>query len=203
MKSTGEKSSGPGYSARIVDAVGLAYELHARQVRKGGETPYITHLFGVAALVGEHGGDEDQFIAALLHDAAEDQGGPAVLARIRERFGDRVAALVAGATDSQEEPKPPWRGRKEAHLARIHGAAPELRLVLASDKLYNVRSICRDLRQSGAATWGKFNGKRDGTLWYYGAMLDALSRGWDHPILAELREAHARLVEMAGENGGQ
>lgn len=194
-----KNTAGTAYSERIVAAVQMAYELHAGQFRKDGEIPYITHLFGVAALAGEYGGDEDQFIAALLHDAAEDQGGRAVLERIRGEFGARVAAIVDGATDTHDMPKPAWRARKEAHIARIRRAAPEVKLVVAADKLYNMRSTIRDLRLAGPAVWERFTGKREGTLWYYGAMAEALAADWPHPILEDVRGALARMRAASGQ----
>ena len=92
------------------------------QERKGNQTPYIAHLLGVCALVLEDGGDEDEAIAALLHDAAEDQGGLKTLEEIRRRFGEQVAAIVDGCTDTYETPKPPWRGRKETYLEHLRSA---------------------------------------------------------------------------------
>lgn len=177
------------YSERIVDALALTHELHRDQQRKGSRTPYITHLMSVAALVGEFGGDEDQFIAALLHDAVEDQGGLKVLERIRKRFGARVADYVWVCTDAHETPKPPWRTRKEQHIAKVAGTSPAIKLIVAADKLHNVRSIRTDLRQHGEEVWKRFSGGREGSLWYYREMLAALRRDWEHPILEELRGA--------------
>jgi (p)ppGpp synthase/HD superfamily hydrolase len=185
------------YSERVVDAMAFMYELHRKQVRKGSEAPYITHLFAVASLVGEYGGDEDQFIAALLHDAVEDQGGLATLERIREKFGPRVAELVWGCSDTDVEPKPPWRKRKEIYIAALAGESPALRLISAADKLHNIRSVVRDLRQHGTEVWTRFKGKRDGSLWYYDAVYAALSNEWEHPILRELAEALALLHSEA------
>jgi (p)ppGpp synthase/HD superfamily hydrolase len=175
----------------------LMFELHADQTRKGVDTPYITHLLTVAATVGEFGGDEDQFIAALLHDAVEDQGGAPTLVRIREQFGARVANFVEGCTDAYGKPKPPWRERKEKHIEKIRHAAPEQRLIVIADKLHNATSILRDLRQSGPSVWDRFTAKRDGSLWYYEAMLDALDDGWSHPLVDELRETIRSLKAAA------
>lgn len=187
------------YTQHIVDAVTLAHELHGRQTRKCSGVPYITHLFAVAAIVGGYGGSEDQFIAALLHDAVEDQGGTAVLEQIRGRFGDRVAELVWACTDAWENPKPPWRKRKEAHLARMPDAPMDARLILAADKLHNLRSMIQSYTPGDPeGYWRQFNGGREGSLWYYGAMDAALGDGWDHPILAELAESHARFTSVAG-----
>jgi (p)ppGpp synthase/HD superfamily hydrolase len=185
------------YSPRIVDAFAFTYELHRGQMRKGSPTPYITHLMSVAAIVGRHGGDEDQVIAALLHDAVEDQGGQATLRRIRERFGDDVAAYVAGCSDSDARPKPPWRERKEEFIERARQASAKLRLIIAADKLDNVRSLVGDLHERGNAAWKVFKGDRDDTLWYYAEMVRALSREWSHPLLRELAEAVDLLHRLA------
>jgi (p)ppGpp synthase/HD superfamily hydrolase len=181
------------YSERVVKAFEFAHELHASQRRKGSDVPYLTHVLAVAALVGEHRGDEDQFIAALLHDAAEDCGGQETLSRIRDAFGDTVAGYVKACSDSLTTPKPPWRERKEKHLAALREAPLEVRLLIAADKLHNARSIARDLGEVGESLWTRFKGGRAGTLWYYGAMLDFLREGWNHPILDELAESVGRM----------
>lgn len=182
------------YTDRVIDAITVVQELHGRQARKCGGAPYITHLFAVAALVGEYGGNEDQFIAALFHDAVEDQGGKAVLARIRGQFRDSVADLVWACTDAWEEPKPHWRSRKEAHIARIADSPEAARLILAADKLHNLQSMIRSYTpDDDAGYWEQFNGGREGTLWYYEAMGAALRDGWEHPILKELSETEARF----------
>jgi (p)ppGpp synthase/HD superfamily hydrolase len=187
------------YTERIIDAITVVQELHGRQARKCGGAPYITHLFAVAAIVGEYGGTEEQFIAALLHDAVEDQGGRAVLDRIRAQFRDNVADLVWACTDAWEDPKPTWRPRKEAHIARIANALMDARLILAADKLHNIQSMIRSYSARGdEAYWNQFKGGREGTLWYYVAMGQALEDGWDHPILAELAETRARFVALVG-----
>lgn len=185
------------YSDRMVRAFALAHELHAQQRRKSTDAPYITHLMAVAALVGEHGGTEEMVIAALLHDAVEDQGGVATLARIRTEFGDDVAELVEAATDASTHPKPPWRARKEAHLARLATASPAARLVIAADKLHNARSLVATLKREGVSAWRHFKGGRDGTIWYYASMVDTLRHSWPHPILDELDGAIELLRQVA------
>jgi GTP pyrophosphokinase len=189
----------PLLSDRFEQALSYACQLHRQQTRKISDTPYVGHLLAVAALVLEHGGGEDEAIAALLHDAVEDQGGAATRQAIALRFGERVARIVDAASDADGEPKPPWKERKLAHLARLRTADAPARLVLAADKLHNARSLARDLRARGAAVWQSFNGGRDGTLWYYRAMRDALADGWRHPILAELDDALAQLESLAGQ----
>ena len=133
-------------SDRFNRALSLASSLHASQARKGGEVPYIAHLLAVCALVLEAGGDEDLAIAALLHDAVEDQGGESTLLIIRQRFGDRVADVVNGCTDTDETPKPPWKQRKQDYLDHLRGAPDDVRLVSAADKVHNARSILFDYR---------------------------------------------------------
>jgi len=184
------------YSPRILDAAALAYECHAGQRRKNSEVPYIVHPFAVAALVGEYGGTEEQFIAALLHDTVEDGGGLPVLERIRARFGDPVAEWVWACSDSHTQPKPPWRARKEKHLAVMADAAPELKLILAADKLHNVRAIALSHRSDGATVWDRFNGGREGTRWYYQEALTALCSHWEHSILIELGKAVDVLLAL-------
>ena len=185
------------YSTRSRDALDLAFELHQDQQRKCGGAPYITHLLSVAALVGEYGGSEEQFIAALLHDAVEDQGGKGMLSQIRAQFGNTVADLVWACTDAWDNPKPPWRVRKEAHVARIIDSPVEARLVIAADKIHNLQSMLRTYTpEDDQAYWKNFKGRRDGTLWYYEAMGKALRAGWTHPVLLELEETHRRFVAL-------
>ena len=174
------------YSDRIAEAFALAHELHQHQVRKGSGVPYIAHPMAVAALVAEFGGSEEQVAAALLHDTVEDCGGLPVLERIREQFGDRVADYVWQCSDSHEAPKPPWQDRKEEHVRVVTEGSPELKLIIAADKLHNGRAILRDLQVHGDAIWARFKGGKDATLWYYHAMAKGLRKDWDHPILDEL-----------------
>src|SRR4051794_14565870 len=133
-------------SSRFEDALVYATRLHAQQVRKGSGVPYIAHLLAVTAIAMEYGADEDTAIAALLHDAVEDQGGAATREAIRRRFGERVVAIVDGCTDTEVTPKPPWRARKDAYVAHVLVAPPDVRLVSAADKLHNARSILADYR---------------------------------------------------------
>lgn len=183
-------------SSRFEEAIIYAARLHAEQRRKASEVPYLAHLLGVAAIVLEYGGGEDEAIAALLHDAIEDQGGPAVAAEIRRRFGDNVAAIVEACTDADVVPKPPWRGRKEAHLAKIARASPAVQLVAAADKLHNVRSLIQDHRSLGEQLWQRFSGGKEGTLWYYRAMVGTLSAA-PLALLEELERAVTELERLA------
>lgn len=152
---------------RFDDALAYASRIHRHQIRKGSGVPYVSHLLGVASIALENGADEDQAIAALLHDAVEDQGGPERLADIRERYGDRVAEIVAHCTDSDIEPKPPWRERKQAYLASLaHKPRASLEVSLA-DKTHNAGAIVADLRAHGEVVWDRFTGGKEGSLWYY------------------------------------
>jgi len=155
---------------RYAEAVAYAGALHADQVRKSTSIPYISHLLGVSSLVLEAGGDEDMAIAALLHDGPEDQGGQATLDEIRERFGERVARIVEGCSDSlSEDPnnKAPWKQRKEQYLEHIKGADHDTLTVSLADKLHNARAIVSDLRITGADTWKRFNAEPHEIFWYY------------------------------------
>jgi (p)ppGpp synthase/HD superfamily hydrolase len=160
-------------SPRYTDALALACELHRDQTRKGTPIPYLAHLLAVSALALEHGATEDEAIAALLHDAVEDQGGLPTEARIRTQFGDAVADIVMGCTDAVVIPKPPWRERKEQYIAHLAHASPSILLVSACDKLHNARAILGDYRTLGEALWPRFSGGRDGTLWYYRTLVAA------------------------------
>lgn len=185
-------------SQRFADALLYANKLHAQQTRKGGEVPYIAHLLGVASIALEYGANEDEAIAALLHDAIEDQGGAVTREEIRRRFGDPVTAIVDGCTDSDITPKPPWRQRKEAYIAHIPKASASVLLVSAADKLYNARSILNDYRILGDAVWERFKGGKDGTLWYYRALVQAFGTTNSTPLINELErtvDELERLVE--------
>jgi (p)ppGpp synthase/HD superfamily hydrolase len=177
---------------RYDEALVYTSELHRDQVRKGTDIPYLSHLLSVSALVLKNGGDEDQAIAGLLHDAVEDQGGAPTLDEIRKRFGDRVADFVADATDSWTEPKPPWRQRKEAYIASIPARTPESLLISLADKTDNARSILGDYRQIGNRVWDRFSGGMDGTRWYYQELSRLFSKYYPGPLAAEL----ARTVDQ-------
>ena len=185
------------YTEKFENALVYAAGLHRDQVRKGSRVPYVTHLLAVAAIVGENGGTEDEVIAALLHDAPEDHGGVPRLDEIRARFGDAVADVVAGCTDTYEDPKPPWRRRKEDYLAHLSEASAPVRLVSAADKLHNARSVLADYRAVGEDLWDRFNGGRDGTLWYYRAVTDALARAGGGAVVEELDRVVNDLERLA------
>jgi (p)ppGpp synthase/HD superfamily hydrolase len=178
---------------RFAHALQLAFQLHQFQLRKGADIPYIAHLLGVTAIVFEDGGDEDQAIAALLHDAVEDQGGRPTLELIRQQFGDRVAGIVDGLTDSYDIPKPPWLERKQQYLDHLRHASPEVTLVSMADKIHNARTILAALNRLGESTWERFNGGKEGTLWYYKALCQAFA---DYPDTFRLGELNWLVAEM-------
>ncbi len=181
-------------STRFDEALRYAHDLHREQTRKCTPIPYISHLMTVSALVIEHGGNEDQAIGALLHDAAEDQGGEVTLADIRKRFGDAVAQIVSDCTDAWEEPKPAWRPRKEAYLALLPKKSPQSLLVSLADKTHNAEAILFDYRVLGDALWPRFNGGAEGTRWYYSALSDVFARN----MPGRLSDRLARAVKEFG-----
>ena len=183
---------------RFQDAFSFAFTLHANQKRKGTDIPYISHLMGVTALVLEDGGDEDQAIAAVLHDAVEDQGGLKTLEEIRQKFGHHVAEIVDGCSDTYTHPKPPWKQRKLAYLAHLPGASPDVLRVSLADKLHNARSIHADLQRNGLSTWKRFNGGRDGTLWYYRSLVDIYKEHSSSSMVAELERVVTAIEAFAG-----
>ena len=190
-------SHGVRLGPRFLRAFNFAAEKHAGQMRKASTIPYIAHLMGVASLVLEFGGDEDLVIAALLHDVVEDCGGAPMLKEVRRRFGPRVAKIVDGCTDSDTYPKPPWRERKETYIRHLKTSDAETRLVSAADKLNNVRSILSDYRDVGEVVWVRFSGGRDGTLWYYRALLEEFLQRKPNRLIRELELAIKELEETA------
>lgn len=187
-------------SDRYADAFAYAFTLHRDQVRKGSDIPYVTHLIAVSGLVLEHGGSEDEAIAGLLHDAVEDQGGSPTLAEIRRRFGDEVAAIVDGCSDTDVTPKPPWRQRKEDYLAHLPYASRSIRLVSVADKLHNARATLADYRRVREALWAHFKGGRYGTLWNYRALIGAYRSAAGEPtqeaLVAELDRVVGELERL-------
>ena len=188
------------FSPRFDAAVAYARMIHTDQVRKGTRIPYLAHLLSVAALVMEHEAtDEDLVIGALLHDAAEDCGGRPRLEDIRARFGDAVAAVVEGCTDTFDEPKPPWRPRKEAYIEHLSQAIPRgepFVLVSLADKLHSARSILADVRELGPVMFERFTAGRDGQLWYSRSLVDAF-RGYPSRMAGELERVVAEIEVAA------
>lgn len=191
-------------SARFREALIYAAQLHAAQTRKGTDTPYIAHLLAVASIVIEYGGGETEAIAALLHDAVEDQCGRQTLERIRALFGEDVASIVDSCTDAYAdagERKPEWRPRKERYLAHLPEASPAARLVSCADKLHNARAILQDYRTEGETLWSRFTGGRAGLLWYYRALADSFMKTDKNPLAEELNRVVSEIERLAARDG--
>lgn len=187
-------------TGRFRKALLFAIDLHATQLRKGTEVPYAAHLLGVCSLVLEYGGGEEEAVAALLHDAVEDQGGAEVLDRIRDLFGEPVARIVAACTDPAKEGGPTsWKTRKEAYIVHLTRAGPPALLVSCCDKLHNARAILRDLRSCGPSVWDRFKGGREGTLWYYRALVDSYLKTGPADTAGELERTVREIEILAGE----
>lgn len=186
----------------------MAREGHFDQARKGSGTPFLAHLLTVSALVLEHGGDEDEAIAALLHDLAEDQGGLEALGRIRAEFGDRVAEIVAANSDTFDAEKPDWLVRKQGYVAAIGHKSRSARLVSMADKLHNASSMVQGYEEVGESYWGVFRGTKEQIGWYYRALLHAFEASAPDPgdarasgylsLLGKLRRAVVDLEEVLG-----
>jgi (p)ppGpp synthase/HD superfamily hydrolase len=182
---------------RYEDALCYANVAHGAQLRKGTSIPYLSHLLAVSAIVLEHGGNEDEAIAALLHDAAEDQGGEPRLNNIRARFGEDVAAIVAGCSDTFKTPKPAWRVRKEDYLSHLRDASRSVCLVSAADKLHNARATLSDYQTLKDELWSRFNSTKEDNLWYYEQLVAAFSHAGHHlnlvrdlaAVVTQLRQA--------------
>lgn len=192
----GRRSKPTKLTFRFVEALAEAFRLHRKQERKGSQVPYIGHLLGTAGVVIHFGGDENQAIGALLHDAAEDSGGRARVEEIREQFGDDIAGIVEGCSDTFEVPKPPWRERKERYIASLAAKDRRVLLVSAADKLDNARAIVADLRVHGSTVWERFNPDSD-SLWYYRSLVNALRGRRLGPIVDELDAAVTEMERLA------
>lgn len=173
-------------TARFDEALKYAHDVHREQVRKGNQSPYISHLMGVASIVLDDGGSEDEAIGALLHDAAEDHGGRPRLEEIRIRFGDGVAKIVEDCTDSWETPKRPWMDRKRAYVEHARALDPSSLRVSSADKVHNAYAILRDLRNSGEAVWARFNAPADDVVAYYESLVKAFRHAGGGRLVDEL-----------------
>ncbi len=193
----------PAVGKRFRDALVWAAELHEDQKRKGGDVPYVSHLIGVAAIVLEHGGDEDQAIGALLHDALEDQAHKMSPNEIRARFGDRVEAIVEACTDGNPEEQRDrdparWRVRKQIYIDQVATKPADALLVSMADKLYNARAILEDFRELGDKLWPRFTAGKEGTLWYYRSLLTAFRPRAENRLWHELDRTVAEIERLAG-----
>ena len=185
-------SSGTKPGPRLTGAFEFARQVHDGQLRKGTTIPYITHPLAVCALALGFGATEDEAIAALLHDTAEDGGGETVLGDIRKTFGPDVEAIVRACSDSltdDPDQKAPWHERKRHHLEGLASAGRPVRLVAASDKLHNLQSILRDLLVEGPNLWNRFKAGPKDQLWYDASCLALLGGDSTEPWSSPLREA--------------
>jgi (p)ppGpp synthase/HD superfamily hydrolase len=185
------------YSRRVDEAFALVAEAFRAKVRKRTAIPYLTHLMQVAVWVWENGGDEEQAVAALLHDYLEDVDG-ATAEDVAARFGDRVARLVLALSDTTERPKPPWEARKRRYVEHLKDEAAEVKLVSACDKIHNASRILEDFRREGDRVFERFTASKEQTLMYYRAVTHALGQGWDHPLVARLKGVVEEIHREAG-----
>jgi len=162
-----------------------ATRAHDNQMRKKTGIPFVAHILGVTAIALEYGANETEGIGALLHDTVEDCGGEERLRDIREKFGDGVARIVDGCTDTYETRKPPWLERKQAYIEHLKSSDGSTRLVSASDKLHNTRAILAELRRHGLEVFERFAGKKEGTVWYYRTLVTAFRQHGDHSDLID------------------
>ncbi|MEO6870874.1 MAG: HD domain-containing protein [Chthoniobacterales bacterium] len=184
-------------SPKFEEALLYATRVHGGQLRKKTKVPYIGHLLGVAAIAMEYGADETEAIGALLHDAVEDGGGPERQRDIEKRFGKAVGAIVAGCTDTDQTPKPPWRERKEKYIAHLHTASASTRLVSASDKLHNCRAIVHNFREVGDEVWSRFKAGKEGCLWYYRSLVEAFREHGENELIDELDRVVTEMERLA------
>lgn len=184
---------------KFQEALNYCFELHREQKRKGSGVPHVAHLLGTASLVLEAGGSEDEATAALLHDAAEDQGGQATLAEIEAKFGSKVRMIVLECSDSLVQPKLPWRQRKESYIAAIPEKSPEALLVSLADKLYNARAIVDDYAVHQEELWSRFSADREEITWYYQQLAHAFANQRSklkHRGFCTLHDRFADLVQQ-------
>ena len=193
------ETASPRLGRKFQEALAYAADLHNTQTRKASEVPYIGHLLSVAGLVIEADGTETEAIAALLHDAAEDQGGEATLAEIEQRFGKTVASIVEECSDTVVTPKPPWRERKEQYIANLKTVSDSTIRVSLADKLDNARAILRDFRRHGSTLWQRFNTDDPHEhLWYYRSLLKVYRRRSDSWLVDELERVIRTLEDEIG-----
>ncbi|BDU68699.1 hypothetical protein GETHOR_08000 [Geothrix oryzae] len=195
-------ASSPVLTTRFTTAFDFARTVHDGQVRKGGVVPYLSHPMAVCSMALSFGADEDEAIAALLHDTAEDGGGESILLHIRESWGHRVERIVRSCSDSlAENPdrKAPWRERKEAYLAHLRKVDRSTRLVAASDKLHNLQCTVADLRLLGPKAWDRFKAGPSDQLWYYGSCVEVLALEGADPWGESLQDALATFRLFATE----
>jgi len=193
----------PNLTEAFHKAFKYAFQLHRTQFRKGSQKPYIAHLMAVSSLVLENGGDETEAIAALLHDAVEDQGGLETLNEIRKNFGEDVASIVEACSDTLLSPKPPWRERKERYIQKLETATDSVLRVSQADKLHNLRSMYVDYQQKGQELWSYFRGRKDGSLWYYQSLVKVFRKHGNTPMLTEMEKLLKELDHLVETQEGK
>jgi (p)ppGpp synthase/HD superfamily hydrolase len=184
-------------SPQFEKALIYATRIHGGKLRKKTRIPFIAHILGVTAIALEYGANETEAIAALLHDTVEDCGGAKRLRDIERKFGKKVARIVGGCTDTFQTPKPPWRERKENYIAHLKRASASTRLVSAADKLHNARAILHNLRQEGGNLWSRFNGGKEGALWYYRSLVSAFREHGSNELIKELDRVVTEIERSA------
>ena len=190
-------NEGPRLTPKFTRALTYASRLHGGKLRKKTRIPDIDHILGVTSIALEYGANETEAIAALLHDAAEDAGGRQRLNDIRRKFGNAVAKIVDGCSDTYDDPKPPWLDRKKKYVRHVRDAAVSTKLVSASDKLQNVRSLLRNYRNEGDRLWKRYNCGKEGALWYYRALVNAFTGNRIKPLVRDLDFAVRELERVA------
>lgn len=193
-------------SPRLYKALEFTFKLHGHDARKAGNIPYMAHLLSVCALVQQDGGNEEEAIAALLHDALEDKPEETNRAEITSLFGEQVVQIIEVSIDTPSDytggVKPPWRSRKEAYLAHARTTAPDMLRVTIADKIDNARSILADHQRLGDEIWKRFNAGKEDQLWYYESAIEAYdTAGFQGPMLEELRSIVAKIKLAAGITG--
>ncbi len=184
---------------RFRNALDYAARKHATQTRKASDIPYLSHLMSVCSIVMDNTPDEDVWIAALLHDAVEDQGGEKTALEIEEQFGKRVADLVRGCSEmtaGEDGVRPSWLQRKQCYLANLPGSDPGVLLISVADKLHNARSVLRDWLACGEDAYCKFSAGKAGTHWYYQQIIQCYRESGAVPkhLLLELEETVSRFA---------
>src|SRR5438046_2267330 len=186
-------------SEKFEEALIYATRVHVNQMRKKTRIPFVAHILGVTAIALEYGATETEAIAALLHDTVEDCGGAERLRDIREKFGDDVARIVDGCTDTYETPKPPWLERKRSYIEHLKDSDSSTRLVSASDKLHNTRAILAELRRHGLEVFDRFASTKDGALTYYRSLATPFREHGDHTDLIDELDRVVSEVEKLSE----
>ena len=184
----------PPLTQRFARAVQRARQIHDGDTRRGSEIPYLAHLLGVAALVLDDGGSEDEAIAALLHDTVEDHADRISFQDVEKEFGPAVTRIVEACTEPRR-PEGTWRAGKQGYIDHIGNAPLEARRVIMADKLDNIRSLVAGLERWGELYWSRFRSPtKDDLLWYHRALKEALSDWPQSPMHAEFNRLVAPLA---------